>query len=162
MNNSATLMPKSLDHDAPDYLWGGKVFDYLINPVITLLIWLLHLFYSIYTGYQSVLGFILKSFSSPGKRFMTWHLLTSVNSLIFTIHHVNFALHIKTFFPYLGLSLHMATGPFMHVLQNSGTHFLQIYIFVTHWIFLKRLLRLTYLKLLMTVLRLLMVFIVSM
>ena len=113
-----------------------------------------HLFYSISTGCQFVIEFILKSFFSPGKYFMTWHLLTSANLLIFTIHHVNFVLHIKTSSPFLGHSLPMATEPFTHVLLNSGTHFLQIYVFVAHWIFSKRLLRLTYLKLLMTVLRL--------
>ena len=113
-----------------------------------------HLFYSVSTGCQFVIEFILKSFFSPGKHFMTWHLLISANLLIFTIHHVNFVLHIKTSSPFLGHFLPMATEPFTHVLLNSGTHFLQIYVFVAHWIFSKRLQRLTYLKLVMTVLRL--------
>ena len=105
-----------------------------------------HLFYSVSTGCQFVIEFILKSFFSPGKHFMTWHLLTSANLLIFTIltwhlltsanlliftiHHVNFVLHIKTSSRFLGHSLPMATKPFTHVLLNSGTHFLQIYVFV--------------------------------
>ena len=88
-----------------------------------------HLFYSVSTGCQFVIEFILKSFFSPGKHFMTWHLLTSANLLIFTIHHLNFVLHIKTSSPFLGHSLPMATEPFTHVLLNSGTHFLQIYVF---------------------------------
>ena len=87
-----------------------------------------HLFYSVSTGCQFVIEFILKSFFSPGKHFMPWHLLTSANLLIFTIHHVNFVLHIKTSSPFLGHSLPMATEPFTHVLLNSGTHFLQIYV----------------------------------
>ena len=51
----------------------------------------------------------------------------------------NFVLHIKTSSPFLGHSLPMATEPFTHVLLSSGTHFLQIYGFVAHWIFSKRL-----------------------
>ena len=98
-----------------------------------------HLFYSVFTGCLFVLEFILKSFFSPEKHFMTWHLLTSANLLILTIHHVNFVLHIKTSSPFLGLSLPMATEPFTHVLLISGPHFLQIYVFVFRWIFSKRL-----------------------
>ena len=81
---------------------------------------------SVFTGCQFGLEFILKSFSSPGKHVMTWNLLTSANLLIFTIHHVNFVLHIKTFSPFFGLSLPMTTEPFTHVHLNSETHFLQI------------------------------------
>ena len=98
-----------------------------------------HLFYSVFTGCQFVLEFILKFFLSLGKHFMTWHLLTSANLLIFKIHHVNFVLHIKAFSPFLRLSLPMVTEPFTHVLLNSETHFLQIYAFVARWIFSKRL-----------------------
>ena len=69
---------------------------------------------------------------------------------------IQFVLHIKTSSVQVhGLSPPMATEPFTHVLLNSGTHFLQIYVFVARWIFSKRL---TYLKLLLTVFRLLMIF----
>ena len=74
-----------------------------------------HLFYSC----QFVLEFILKSFFSPGKHFMTWPLLyiSELNNL----HNpsVNFVLHIKTSSPFLGLSLPMATEPCAPKLWNS-------------------------------------------
>ena len=61
-----------------------------------------------------------------------------INLLIFTINHVNFVLEIKASSLFLGLSLPMAIEPFTHVLLKSGTHCLQIYVFVAHWIFFKK------------------------
>ena len=51
--------------------------------------------YSVCTGCQFVLEFLLKPFFSHVQHYITWNQLTSANLLIFIIHYVNFILHIK-------------------------------------------------------------------
>ena len=93
-------------------------------------IYMLYLFYNVFTGYLSDIASILNFFSHKALHDMAPSYFL----------HTYYYIFINVFIMFRGHCLHMATGFFVLMHPNFGTHVLQVCTFVIHWTFIFKLL----------------------